>query len=219
MVVGALRHGNKQFIWTADDGDQDPPGHKPSDTNPASDGGLRPAHLSQVLVDDDGFMHLDGLAPNGVELVTSESPPDPTKPLVLDWVYSDGVALFGPSVWTRDGRRIGKTFPDGVLLAPGEARMDWAILPEEPNDWHWWVQLFDVAGAPRLNVDMTGFAPGDDIGVEVVFCEGHGPVVTLIVDHEVGLYSLADEDGVRVPRGALVGLPGRLATGVFSDGC
>jgi hypothetical protein len=76
-VRGALRHGNKMFIWTTDDARQDPctPGLKPSDTVPAVNGGLRHAHLSQVLLNANGSMHLAGLQPNEVELVTSESPP------------------------------------------------------------------------------------------------------------------------------------------------
>jgi hypothetical protein len=75
-VRGGMIHGNKMYIWTTDDSDQDPPGDKPSKTNPANDPGLRDAHQSQVLIDPLGYMTLTGLsAHNRVELVTSESPP------------------------------------------------------------------------------------------------------------------------------------------------
>jgi hypothetical protein len=95
-VRGALRHGNKMYIWTTDDGDQEggPPQTvqqrcarpKPDDDTPAQDGGLRDAHLSQVVLDGAGQMHLLGLeANNRVELVTSESPPRPNQPPCCPW--------------------------------------------------------------------------------------------------------------------------------------
>lgn len=213
-VRGFLKHGNKAFLWTTDDAEQDPFGHKPSDSVPPNNEGLRHEQLQQVIVGGpndgplNGYMYLTGEGGlNRVRFVVSESPPEPGKPVVYDTVYSSIPGTnFSAGVWTKDGIPIGKTFAGGVTPLPGVPQTDSAVLPEQPNDWHWSV-TFTLFGTDYIfNVDIQGFGPNDAIEVEVVAC-GAIPVLTLEVDKGLNFYDLLDENGFIIHSAPWSGYP------------
>lgn len=85
---GALRYGNKMYLWTSDDGMQHPPFDRDGDPVPkemqrGNDGfgGLRHTQFHQVgVVNDpnhpnDGFLVMFPRPQGRIDLVTSESPP------------------------------------------------------------------------------------------------------------------------------------------------
>jgi len=91
--------------------------------------------------------------------------PTPVWDLVL---ANDEGVFFGPSVWTRDGVPIGETFGDGVVPDPGIPLMNHAVLPDEPNDWHWSVQFLWQGVPVEIVVWVSNFDAAEEIGVEVI---------------------------------------------------
>jgi len=216
-VRGFLTHGNKTFLWTTDDGDQDPLGHKPGDLVPFSDDGLRDEHLQQVIVGGpgdgplNGYMYLGGEAGlNRVRFVVAESPPEPTKPVVFDTVYSSiPGTTFGPGIWTKDGIPIGKTFATGVTPPPGVLQNDRAVLPEEPNDWHWTVTFTLGMVDHVLDVDLSGFSLATELNVDVISCTSE-PSIKLVADIALDTYELRDENDLTFHAGSWSGYPGNV---------
>ncbi len=114
---------------------------------------------------------------------------------VWDSVFADDEGFFfGPGVWTKDGVPIGETFGDGAAPEPGVPLHDHALLPEEPNDWHWFVQ-FTWRGIPvELDVWVVNLDADKELGIEIICVNDPaipGPFV-LEIDPLNDVYEVSD---------------------------
>jgi len=221
------RKGGKLFLYTADDGHQNPPGDKPDDDNPGN-GGIRNWNRSQLITLGPEFGPLEGgiflsgeEGINVLDFVTSERPPAPTKPQVVDCVYSShGNVTFTAGVWTLDGSPIGKTFPGDITPPAGQPQYDTAVLPEAPNDWHWSAIITRLDGTTiEIDVDIEGFGEGDEIDVQLFQPAPSVPELLFDLFVEVGddIYTVSGGDsGVQYHSGQWSIYPSDLPSDLFS---
>jgi hypothetical protein len=230
-VLGVIQIGNKEYLITRDDGEQDPafdengdPLPKPDDDTPAAVDGKRPANISQCITGGPGDGPLEGHVYltgeeglNRIELVTSESPPNANATTVTDTcIAGNNPVTFSAGVWTKDGVPIGRTFPDGVTLPGGGTASETYTLPDVPNDWHWSATIPRPAGSLTFNFDGF-FAAEADIVVPIVDAFVTSPVLTLTADLLVDVYVISDISGP-VASGAWSGYPENLPPFFFVTG-
>ncbi len=116
-VSGAMRFGNKMYIWTNDDrqgpkvADPDNPGGPPI---PPQNGGLRTNMAHQVTIENGGYMRLSGFKMNNrVKATYSESVEEKQIPTVSEW---------GLIVMTLFGLTMGTIVFAGRRRVAGEGR-------------------------------------------------------------------------------------------------
>jgi hypothetical protein len=104
VVVGAMRVGNKMYLWTNDDGKQGPKiGDPPI---PPTNGGLRTLRFHQVDIANGGFMRLSNFGMNNRVVATfSESLSRLIIPTVSAWGMGVITLLLLTGITIKFGRR------------------------------------------------------------------------------------------------------------------